>query len=110
MMRLRGGELVSFADFAQADDGRRENRIALSDGEGVKSNSFADAAATRVSVTEMNRDRLVRLAGHDPDWCTQTAPCELDADDIASLEFLFISQRRADEESVVPGQFGNGPW
>src|SRR5205807_672977 len=66
MMRLRSDELVLFSGFVQSENLRTESSIAGPKSIAAKSNVFADAPRARTAITEMKRDRVVSLAGHDP--------------------------------------------
>src|SRR5882724_3124877 len=111
--RIRSANLVSIKAPT------RETRI------GLDNCDAADASRAGAAIAKMNRDYIVRLAGHDPrrQRLTDRAASELQLDQIdigfaAFLSFLVILRRdaqllrrvRTDQSDVVPGDFRQRLW
>ena len=104
LVALRGSELVGVAGFADLHAGGDPRRGAGAQGVGVETLRGADASGARASVAEKHCDRIVGMAGLNPDRAFDLFAIQLKLDDVFGADAKALGHLRADEHGIVPSE------
>ena len=99
---LRRHEQMTLAGGRQFRAGANPRNIRRPQRVGVKSDARADTTHAPAAIAQVQRDRVRRLARHDPDRPAHRAPAETHFHHVPGRQSRPLSQGRADQHRVVP--------
>ncbi len=110
LIALRAGELIDAADGSQLRSAREPRRLAGTQRIDVEPGIGADAAGAGASVAEKYGNRIIGMAGLNPDRAFYFLAIEFEFGNVFEIQFQPLGHCRADHDGVVPSELGQRLW
>src|SRR5580704_9844422 len=107
LITLGGGEVVDVSGFADGHAAGEPRGGAGAERVSVESLGGADAAGALAAVAEKNGDRVVGMAGLNPDGAGDFFAVQFKLDHVFRGNLQPVGHLGADQDRVVPGELGH---
>ena len=106
MMALRGDKLVASAGFAYLQAAGKPRLAGGTQRISIEPECAAHLAGAGPAVAQMHRNRLISLAGVDPNRRGDRRITQAEFDNVAIVQCQSLRRARADQCRIVPGHLG----